>query len=332
MERLCDLYFELSNEERLGILYLLREKNNTLTGLSEELGIRNQQCSRHLVRLTEFGLIKKTVDGEYAITDYGSVVLRLQPALSFMTTHSEYLQTHSLDGVPGSSLATIGELAESSMVSDLNLALFTIERIINESKETLYEVTNQFHLNTIGPRNEALNRGVRLKSIEAQDSVMPSAIREWFRSHPDYIETTYGARDEGRIEEKVVEKVPYLLHMSENEAFIAFPESSGGFDQFGFSSKDQGFLDWCRALFETTWRNNPTKGEKIKGLYSIVLKDESLEEQIRSFSGENTRLEGLGLSLGQNLTVIGEILQLYLKKGAPLSSIEPEFYWKQMRQ
>ena len=331
MERLCDLYFELSNEERLGILYLLKEKNNTLTGLSELLDIRNQQCSRHLVRLTEFGLIKKTIEGEYTITDYGLVILRLQPALSFMTEHSEYLQTHSLEGVPGSSLATIGEIAESSMVTDLNLALFTIERIINESQEELYEVTNQFHLNTIGPRNEALNRGVRLRSIEAQDSVMPAAIREWFRSHPDYIKTTYGARDEGRVHEKVVQNMPYLLHMSETEAFIAFPDSTGGFDHIGFTSKEQGFLTWCKELFETTWRNNPAKGERIKELYAIVLEDDSLLDSIQHFSGDNLQLEELGLSSGQDLTVIGEVMQLYLKRGVPLSAVDPEFYWKQMR-
>ena len=331
MERLCDLYFELSNEERLGILYLLKEKNNTLTGLSDELGIRNQQCSRHLVRLTEFGLIKKTIDGEYTITEYGSVILRLQPTLSFLTEHSNYFQTHSLDGVPGSSLATIGELAESSMVIDLNLALFTIERILNESKEELYEVTNQFHINTIGPRNEALKRGVRLRSIEAQDSVMPSTIRDWFRSHPDYITTTYGARDEGRVYEKVIQKAPYLLHMSEKEAYIAFLDSTGGFDHIGFTSKEQGFIDWCKELFESTWRNNPAKGEKIKNLYAIVLNDASIADSILEFSGDNPQLEQLGLSAGQDLTVIGEILQLYLRRGVPLSSIEPEFYWKQMR-
>jgi len=331
MESLCDLYFELSNEERLRILYLLKEKNNTLTGLSEELGIRNQQCSRHLGRLTEFGLIKKTVESDYTITDYGSVILRLQPVLSFLTEHSDYLKTHSLDGVPGSSLATIGELAESSMVNDLNLSLFTIERIVKESKEALYEVTNQFHLNTIGSRNEALKRGVWLRSIEAQDSVMPSAIREWFRSHPDYITTTYGARDEGRVNEKVVQRIPFLLHMSEKEAFISFPDSGGGFDHIGFASTDQGFLDWCRELFETTWRINPAKGEKIKKLYAIVLNDDSLVESILEFSGDNLQLEQLGLSVGPDLTVIGEVIKLYLTRGAPLSLIEPEFYWKQMR-
>ena len=259
------------------------------------------------------------------------MILRLQPALSFLTEHSDYLQTHSLDGVPGSSLATIGELADSSMVNDLNLALFTIERIVNESQEELYEVTNQFHINTIGPRNEALNRGVRLKSIEAQDSIMPAAIREWFRSHPDYIETTYGARDEGRVYEKVVQNMPYLLHMSESEAFIAFPDSTGGFDHIGFTSKDQGFLDWSKELFETTWRNNPTKGQKIKELYRKVIEDESLADQILDFSGINPQLEQHGLSAGQDLTVIGEIIQLYLNRGVPLSSIEPEYYWKQMR-
>ena len=128
MEKLCDLYFELSNEERLNILHLLMEKNNTLTGLSEELGIRNQQCSRHLVRLTENGLIRRTVEGGYTLTPYGLVILRLQPTLAFLTDYSEYFQTHSMDGVPESSLATIGVMRDGSMVKDLNLALFTIER------------------------------------------------------------------------------------------------------------------------------------------------------------------------------------------------------------
>jgi predicted transcriptional regulator len=331
MEKLCDLYFELSNEERLKILYLLNEKPNTLTGLSDELGIRNQQCSRHLTRLTENGLIRKTVEGGYSITEYGSVILRLQPTLDFLTKHSEYFQEHSTIGIPETSLATIGLMKEANIVRDLNLALFTIERIIEESETALYEVTNQFHVNTIKPRNQALKRRVKLRSIESYDTVMPGAIREWFRTNPDYVTTSYDAREKGLVHEKVVSSLSYLMHMSEKEAFVAFPDINGGFDHIGFTSKDPDFLLWCRTLFDSTWKQSPLKGKKIKDIYIKVVDNESICKALLDFSGENQLLVDMGLSVGSDLTVIGEAIKLYVNRGVPSSSIDPETYWKQMR-
>lgn len=331
MEKLCDLYFELSNEERLKILYLLEEKANTLTGLSEELGIRNQQCSRHLTRLTENGLIRKNVEGGYSLSDYGSVILRLQPTLGFLTNHSEYFQAHSTAGIPEASLASIGLLKEANVVRDLNLALFTIERIIEESNISLYEVTNQFNVNTIKPRNDALKRGVKLRSIESYDTVMPGAIREWFRTNPDYVATSYDAREKGLVHEKVVTSLSYLMHMSEKEAYVAFPDSKGGFDHIGFTSKDPDFLRWCRDLFDSTWKQSPWKGKKIKDDYSKIVENESTSMAIAEFSHENQFLIDMGLIVGSDLSVIGEVIKLFVLRGVPPSSIDPEKYWKQMR-
>ena len=39
MERLCDIFFELSNEDRLDILYKLQEDHMKGTSLSRELNI-----------------------------------------------------------------------------------------------------------------------------------------------------------------------------------------------------------------------------------------------------------------------------------------------------
>ncbi len=39
LERLCDLWFELSNEDRLSILNLLAGRDEKLTGISRELGV-----------------------------------------------------------------------------------------------------------------------------------------------------------------------------------------------------------------------------------------------------------------------------------------------------
>ena len=43
-----------------------------LKGLSEELGIINQQCTRHLSRLIETGLAEKDPEGLYHISPYGA--------------------------------------------------------------------------------------------------------------------------------------------------------------------------------------------------------------------------------------------------------------------
>ena len=331
MERLCDLYFELSNEERLMMLHLLKERSDTLTGLSERLQVRNQQCSRHLSRLTEIGLIQKNVEGGYDITSYGSAILRLQPTLGFLTGNSEYFMDHSLAGLPDASLNSIGMLSKADQVKDLNLAQFLIAKIIDEADEELYEATNQFHLNTIQPRNEALKRGVRLTSIESYDTVMPDSIREWFRSNPDYATTSFDVRDQGLVCEFVVPRLTYILHMSENEAFIAFPLTAGGFDFTGFASRDHDFLEWCRTLFASTSSASTPKGEKIREYYSKVLQDESLVGEISDFKGPTEKLLENDLVSGSNLTVIGEIIRLYLNREVPLSLVDPEAYWKQMK-
>ena len=42
MERLCDLYFEFSNEDRLSILHKLEDNGMNVTGMTREIGISIQ--------------------------------------------------------------------------------------------------------------------------------------------------------------------------------------------------------------------------------------------------------------------------------------------------
>jgi len=45
MENLCDLLFEVSNEDRLTILRKLSEESMNVTGLAKELGLTTQESS-----------------------------------------------------------------------------------------------------------------------------------------------------------------------------------------------------------------------------------------------------------------------------------------------
>jgi predicted transcriptional regulator len=332
-EKLCNLYFELSNEERLEILHLLVERPRNLTGLSNELDIRNQQCSRHLSRLTENALITKDVEGNQVLTELGAVILRLQPTMQFLTDNQDYANSHRLSGLPSRSLYSLGSLGRGSVTGNLNLSLFTIERIINEAEEHLWEVASQFHLNTIRPRNEALKRKVRLCSIEPYDIVMPAEIREWFRSNTEYVDVAHDSRYEGLIQERVVPRLDYMLHMSEKEAFVTFPLPDGTYDYAGFASKEEEFLSWCQSLFQETWAGGIDKGAKIKELYTRVARDEELSDALMKFPvADSSPLESLDIVRDNELTVMGEIVRQFLDQSIPLSAIDDSQYWKSMRR
>ena len=103
MENLCDLLFELSNEDRLRILHQLNKEAMNVTTLSKALGLTTQESSRHVSRLGEVGLTQKDVDGFHHISPYGKLILKQLPGLAFTSQHRDYFTTHSLEHLPQSS-------------------------------------------------------------------------------------------------------------------------------------------------------------------------------------------------------------------------------------
>jgi len=100
LERLCDLYFELSNEDRLEILRKLEGETLNVTGIARELEITTQECSRHLARLSEAMLVERNPEGGYSLSQYGRLSLRIIAGQSFVSEHRDYFNAHSLDVHP----------------------------------------------------------------------------------------------------------------------------------------------------------------------------------------------------------------------------------------
>ena len=92
MEKLSDLFFELSHEDRLGILYLLRENPWKLTQIASELECSSQEAYRHLSRLVDAGLSAKNPDGDYEITPYGLQIMNMVAGYMVLSNHSEYFR------------------------------------------------------------------------------------------------------------------------------------------------------------------------------------------------------------------------------------------------
>ena len=250
MERLCDLLFEVSNEDRLRILTRLGEGPLNVTGLSRELGVTTQEASRHLSRLGDIGLTAKDPDGFHRITPYGGLTLIQIQDLDFTSRHREYFRTHVLTGLPGEFVSRMGELVGSRYLGDVMVTVHTIEKVLREAEEYLLNINAPYIASTFPLIREAYERGVEGRFLHKRD----------FRPHPVLEEQYRKGRDEmmdsllNLLEERLMDEIDLVLYMSEKDvAILAFPLEDGSFDFHGFTSDDRRTHEWCRGLFQHYW-------------------------------------------------------------------------------
>ncbi len=253
MERLYDLYFELSNENRFEILKRLIEGGGmNVTGLSRGLGLTTQECSRHLSRLVEAMLVDRDQDGLYLLTNYGRSSLRLIPSQQFLSDHREYFNAHTLRKLPQEFVSRIGELKKSDLTKNVMHSFSIVESIFKNAKDQVSMIHDQYLLSILPLGVEALKRGVRLRSLEPRkkeprrnlNPARPAYISE---EDEDYLLKSWL---KGNLDSRFSEAIDVFLYVSEKEALVAFPIASGAFDYIGFHSVDKVVLRYCGELFD----------------------------------------------------------------------------------
>ncbi len=257
MENLCDLLFEVSNEDRLAILRKLSEESINVTGLAKKLGLTTQESSRHLSRLSDIGLVKKNQEGLYLSTPYGELVLNLLPGLEFVSGHNEYFSNHSHERLPPHILSRMGELYESVYLDDAVVALYSIEKMVPRAEEYIWSINFPVPLSVFPLFREAFERGVRVRLIGPKGYVVHPVVKGAVQEEDR--EAIFRARASKLLEERFLERMEVLLWMSEREvAIVAFPKTDGTFDSQGFASGDERAHNWCKDLFLHYWKDAET--------------------------------------------------------------------------
>jgi predicted transcriptional regulator len=250
MEKTYDLFFELSNEYRVGILQALADNPGRITAIANEIGINNQECSRHMNRMAGNGLIRKSEEGSYHLTPYGRAILRLIPGHIFLAENRDYFTTHSLAKLPDRFVARIGDLAGSRLTPDVMVSIGEFEAIFREAQERVWVIIDQ-RTPSIRPLvARAVERGVEIRSL--------SVFREHYGSGKRvFIEEDERIILRGYIDDKAesgdLEDTSIFLYMSEKAAFIAFPLEDGSFDYLGFTTTDPKGVTLCAEMFEHIW-------------------------------------------------------------------------------
>ena len=242
MAEVYDLYFELSNEDRVNILRTLMLESLNLTGLSSVLGLKNQETSRHLSRLEETGLVFKKNDGSYGITHFGRLCMLKNEEMRFLVKHRGYFNSHSVENLPSDLLAKLGILANSAYIDDTLIALQVVKRIIDEAEEYLFRLSDQFLMVLLDPIVEAADRGIKYSFIYSSDIKVPPDAEETVRLRD--------AKRRGSFFSYTHEDVKAFMVMSEKEVMLAFSQTDGNYDYTGFNSTDKAVLRWCKELYE----------------------------------------------------------------------------------
>jgi predicted transcriptional regulator len=249
-----DLFFELSNEDRLQILTTLKGNPSKLTQISNALKLPNQEVSRQLARLTILELCYRDGEGAYRLTPYAEHALMLTSGYEFLSRNRAYFRTHTAMGLPGEFQLRIGELSECKPISEVLTNMYDVQKMIEGAKEHIWYIVEQGNLSIALSLESAVKRGVDYRVL-MPDNIKPSEpyeqyIKSWPPNHP---------LRSANVQRRYLDRLPIGLAVSENGVSqILFPTLEGKLDYAGFKGDDQDATRWCMDLFLYYWERGST--------------------------------------------------------------------------
>ena len=249
MHELCSLLFELSNEDRLNILYELKNNPMKLSRVSERFNFTVPETARNMARLTEAFLISKNAEGYFHLTPIGEAALQFIPSFEFISEHKKYFKTHRISTLPPEYAANIGALRKSEFVNEVTATFFNIEKTVREAKEYLWIIVDQILASALPLFADATTRGVEIRKLMPRNATIPSSIMT-LANDPAF-ERAARAK---LLESRYLDELDVFIIMSEKEiAAISFKNTEGFFDYGSFKTNNEVALNWTKSLFLHYW-------------------------------------------------------------------------------
>jgi len=245
-EGVPELLFNLASTDRLVLLSEIATRKRRTSDLSKSIGASIPECSRHLGRLAEAGLVKKNPDGLYEATHVGRTILRLLPSMEFVLGNKEYFRSHDLSFLPRGFMERIGELSAGQRVNHFRSVLEHIKTVVSQGREFVWLVSD-----TLFPQWPGIGSSFHSGEVPVK------LISEQYIDHK--VVSEYRSRLP-RSEIAAMKEVRIAMAINEGLAGVCFPSVEGGIDfSAGFAGTDPLFRTWCTDLFEYYW----SKSRKI---------------------------------------------------------------------
>jgi predicted transcriptional regulator len=235
MECLCDLFFELSNGDRMNIMLSLLQERLKLSHVSQRLDMTVTEASRHLQRLSDIQLVSKDVDGTFGPTPYGELAVSLLSSLDFISENRQYFLEHVVSNIPYEFTNRLGELSTSSFEMDAVRVLAHCYEILQDAEDYIWTQSYQILPNHVPIIVDQIKNGVIFRGI------FPEVID----LHPIFLPVV---RTRSHVELRIL--------ATEKEAMIGFAHLTGMPHYSAFFSEDSKFIKWSKDVHQYYWDNS----------------------------------------------------------------------------
>ena len=249
MSAVCDLFFELSHENRMKILMLLKNLDEeNLTKISKEMEVSTQEVYRHISRLVESRLLIKTLAGNYELSFYGKLVLEMVPGYKFLAEHSDYFQNHDTTMLPQDFILSLSKLNDSIYFEHVLLTLNKINSVIENADEYLWAITDRLSMNQVDIIVKSLKKDVTHKIIEPVNWEPSPDLDNYYTE--GVIQQLRSSEINGKLQIRKIPKIPIFLFLNNKcETVFGFPGEHGKIDFIGFYSENRKASEWIKDLF-----------------------------------------------------------------------------------
>lgn len=255
----ADLFLELASPIRLEILKSLLKKERRMRMIASSTGCTPQEVNRNLHRLHNAGLVTKTVNNTYSITNNGRILSTMFSLVDFVVRNTNYLESKDLQQMDTKFIKRLGVLTGCKKVTGVCRVLDTWSSIYRNADQFICDMVSESPSNLVEPLMNRLNNGVRYKHVFTENKTEPDEY-SYTLSELGY----YALVEKGLVERKVTKRIWAIVVLNEKEGGIIFNSQDGYPDmRTMFYGDSPEFHDFCLDIFEYWWSKKSQPYTKI---------------------------------------------------------------------
>lgn len=247
--RINDLFFEFSNEGRFEVFKSLYKGKKRHNQLEKELNIRGSEISRHLKRLIEKNLVKKTMDNKYAITNIGKMFLDILELFEASLKYEVFFNTHNIDNIPLNLILQLGNLKTIKINNGTMQNIELWSEMIKKSEGYILAISDQFQDSILPAVERKINNlSIDIKAL-VDNNVLKSKGYEKLQDRHSFYEKINISQNIRML------KQIYVSLLATDKGAILFLSREGKIDYSECLFDDNEiFIQWSKELFDWYWK------------------------------------------------------------------------------
>lgn len=250
-----EIFSALSNSSRIKILEKLNNSPMLATQLAKKMNTTIQANQKHLTKLSNCGLITKSVVGKLELTPIAKASLAQISSFTFFSKFKNYFLDHTFEGVPDKLVQRTGELCNGTLIDDPMAAWECAKSTIENCDEFLYGASTMIPLEFYGVIKKRFKHVSKFRIMLQNNATVAKGFSDE-RKKQGWLDQ----KKKGVVEEKSISDLPLTIVVTKNMAEILFAnKNTGQIDgNMLFYSSDPKFCQWCTELFNYYWYEVPS--------------------------------------------------------------------------